>query len=109
MSLETRVLPDNWKVGVVVHTFKKGSKVKSENCRSISLLPVFAKDTEKIMKMKLLKYWNINNILGKNLYGFRQSLSTETARIDVMDVISNNINDNTRVSGLLLKRKHLTQ
>lgn len=101
-SFRTGVFPERLKHALVIPIHKKDDKYKSCNYRPISLLSVFSKIIEKIMKKKLMIYLSRIGFLSKNQFGFQQGLSTETALINFMDKVSNGINNGSYVSGLFL-------
>ena len=53
--------------------------------RSISLLNIFSKILEKILKNKIMEFIDNNNILSSNQYGFRANNSTELAVTTMYD------------------------
>ena len=56
--------------------------------RPISLLPIFSKKFEKMMK-----FINKNNILSDSQFGFRTSSSTEMAVTSIYDKLLHNLDD----------------
>lgn len=72
LSVETGTFPLYLKKAVVIPLFKKGDKSCINNYRPISLLSVFSKIFEKIMKKRILGFLNVNNLLSGSQYGFRK-------------------------------------
>jgi len=58
---------------------KRGDKTLITNYRPISLLPVFSKILEKLIYKRIYHCLTLNNILVKDLFGFRCNNSTEIA------------------------------
>ena len=96
-SLNTGVFPDKLKVAKVKPLFKKGDKACLNNYRPISLLPTISKIFERVLYNQLYHYFNINNLLAEQQYGFRPQHSTELATIKLVDTILANM-DNTKVT-----------
>jgi len=78
-SLESGILPHDWKIGHIVPIFKKGSKVKVNNYRPVCLTSVIIKLLESIVKDALLSHLSQHSILSGNQHGFipRRSCCTQ--------------------------------
>jgi len=61
--------------------------------RPISLLPVFSKLFEKLIKTKMIKFIDKNKILTPSQYGFKVNSSSKLAITTFYDKLLNNIND----------------
>ena len=61
------------------------------NYRPISLLPAISKIFERIIYDQLYAYFDNNNILSEEQYGFRTKHSTELAAVKLVDYIKNEI------------------
>ena len=72
------------------------------NCGLISLLSIFDKLLEKIMKSRLYSYLESNNILFDYQFGFRHNHSTTLALIDVVDKLYENLDKHNKVIGIYL-------
>ena len=81
-SIRESKFPSFLKSARVVPIYKKGSKADVNNYRPISLLNIFSKIFEKLMKLFLLEFIADKNILNPNQFGFRQGLSTQDALIE---------------------------
>ena len=86
-SLETGIFPDALKVAKVKPLYKKGDSCCFNNYRPISLLPTISKIFERVMFSQLYSYFNINNLLSEQQYGFRSQHSTELACVKLADYI----------------------
>ena len=71
-SLETRNFPTYWKRGNIVPVHKKGNRDLINNYRPVSLLPIFSKIYEKCIHDTLYNYFEGNDLLSKNQFGFRK-------------------------------------
>ena len=86
-SLETGIFTDALKVAKVKPLFKKGDNCCLNNYRPISLLPPISKIFERFMYTQLYSYFNVNNLLSDQQYGFRSQHSTELACFKLVDYI----------------------
>ena len=75
-SINTGKFPQCLKHATVIPIYKKGAKDNIGNYRPISLLSVFSKIFEKLMKKYLNNYLETKNILNSKQFGFRQGLNT---------------------------------
>ena len=86
-SLLTGIFPDSLKLAKVAPVFKKDDPHLTDNYRPISLLPVISKVFEKVVFRQVYDYFDENNLLYKNQYGFRKKHSTELAGLEFHDKI----------------------
>lgn len=101
-SLSTGEFPQCLKKANVIPIFKRGD-CSDPNCyRPISLLSVFAKILEKIVKSRLMEFLNKNNYFSSNQFGFREGMSTEDALLTFMENVYSSINQNKKVSALFI-------
>jgi hypothetical protein len=62
-SMITGEFPECLKIAIVVPLFKQGDRPKANCYRPISLLPVFAKIFEKIIKIRLVSFFKKFNYI----------------------------------------------
>ena len=86
--ITTGVFPDSFKISKIIPLFKKGDSSLLSNYRPISLLPTISKIFERILYNQLYEYFNSNNLLAEQQYGFRSNHSTEYAAVKFVDHIS---------------------
>ena len=79
LSLETGVVPSEWKVTKVIPLYKSGSQAEIDNYRPISILPTLSKILEKIVHKQLMAHLECHNLLFEYQFGFRLNHSTELA------------------------------
>ncbi len=94
-SLSTGIFPDTLKLAKVKPIYKKGNKSSLNNYRPISLLPTISKVFERVLYTQIYQYFNTNNLLSDQQYGFREKHSTELATIKLIDKIIKDM-DNTK-------------
>ena len=83
-SFEAGRIPDDWREAIVAPIFKKGSKLKAENYRPVSLTNIVGKLMERVVKNDLMEYVERNNILSNSQHGFRAGRSAQTNLIEFM-------------------------
>ncbi|KAF2353005.1 Reverse transcriptase domain [Trinorchestia longiramus] len=81
-SLETELVPDDWKRANVTSIFQKGNKQIPNNYRPISLTSVISKTIEKLLKVRITKHLNDQNLINETQHGFREKCSCLTNLID---------------------------
>ena len=79
LSLETGVVPSEWKVAKVIPLYKSGSQAEIDNYRPISILPTLSKILEKIVYKQLMAHLERHNLLFEYQFGFCPNRSTELA------------------------------
>lgn len=75
-SIKDGVFPTRFKLAKIIPIHKSGSKTKVSNYRPISILSVFSKIFEIIMKNFLMSYLSKQKILNNRQFGFRPGLNT---------------------------------
>ena len=99
------VFPDKLKIAKVVPLFKSGEKCKFTNYRPVSLLPQFSKVLEKLYCNRLNKFIKHHNVLVDSQYGFRNEHSTSLALIDLIEELTNSIDDKKITIGIFIDLK----
>ena len=89
----TRIFLPDFKVTYVIPIPKILSPKSLDEFCPISLLSVFSKLFEQILKNKMMKFIDKNNILTSFQFGFKASNSTELAITSFYDNLLNNINE----------------
>ena len=86
-SLTSGIYPDKFKISKITPLHKKDDRTVISNYRPISLLPTISKIIERIMHSQLYAYFNENNPIAEQQYGFRSHHSTELAALKLSDTI----------------------
>ena len=89
--LTQEFFPDVFKISQVISIPKTAAPKELGDFRPISLLNIFAKIFEKILKDKIMEFIDNNNILSSNQYGFRANNSTELAVTTIYDEFLENL------------------
>ena len=82
-SIETGVVPEHWKLGLVTPVLKKGDPKSLENYTPVTCLPAASKLMESIVCDQINDFVESNRLLPKNQHGFRAKRSTMTAWSDI--------------------------
>lgn len=80
----TGIFPDILKHSRVIPLFKKGDPSLLDNYRPISIIPVFSKIIEIILKIRLTVYFDTNSFFMDSQFGFRQNRSTIDAVLRIV-------------------------
>ena len=70
VSLETGVIPRPWTKGIITVIPKNGDLTDPGNWRPIPQTSLSAKSLEKLVHVRLLKYFLDNNIISDYQFGF---------------------------------------
>ena len=92
-SFSSGIFPTELKIAKVIPLFKSGNRNTFTNYRPVSILPVLSKIFEKLFYKRLVNYINSNTILNERQYGFREKSATAFALIDLMDDLTNAIDN----------------
>ncbi len=108
LSLSSGKFPTPLKQCRVIPIFKNGDSEECDNYRPISLLSSISKVLEKIVAEKLTHHLIENDLLYPHQYGFLPNRSTEQNLIQIVNFISNAINNNMYCVGVFLDLKKLS-
>ena len=86
--------PENLKLGCITPIFKKGDRKKANNYRPVCSLSPLSKIIEKVINNRMVKFLDEHEILSKTQFGFRKKMGTETALLNYIDHIQNELNNN---------------
>lgn len=84
-SFTTNTFARAWKTAENTPILKSEDPEVPNNYRSISLLPIISKITERLIHGQLMEYLSMNVILAVNQSGNRKYHSTGTALLNVTD------------------------
>ena len=101
-SISSGVVPDFMKLAIVKPLYKAKSIYELTNYRPISLLPVISKILEKIIHVRLIKFFDKNNVIFEGQYGFRKLRSTTDAILDLSGNVIDGFNKGMFTIGLFL-------
>ena len=104
-SLEECMFPENLKNAKVIPIFKDQNSKLFSNYRPISVLSVFSKIYEYVIKNRLSVFFNKHNVLVDNQFGFREGHSTYMPVTSLVDQITENIDEGLYSVAILLDFK----
>ena len=102
LSFQCGQFPSRMKMAKIIPLYKSGDKHCYNNYRPVSLLPQFSKILEKLFDKRIRKFIEKYNLLSDSQYGFRQNRSTSHALIDLIEEISNCIENKKFVVGIFI-------
>ncbi len=101
-SIDTGIVPDQWKTALVTPIYKKGDKHNPANYRPVSLTAVCCKMLEHVVAKALLSHLESNSILSEEQHGFRQRRSCETQLILFVDELLRNMCDGKQTDAIVM-------
>ena len=102
LCLESGHHPNKLKIALVTPLHKGGSKSEIKNYRPISIVSVFNKIFQTIIKRKLLNFWKKYNVFVSTQFGFRENHSTTLAIAHLNELIINDLDNNNSVCVIFL-------
>ena len=81
LSLDTGIVPSDWKTATIAPVFKKGLRSKASNYRPISLTCIASKMMVHIITSNLMTHFDKHRLLTPLQHGFRSKRSCETQLI----------------------------
>ncbi len=100
-SLSTGLLPQQWKLSEVIPIFKKGSRSAPLNYRPISLISVCCKTLERLVVDGLYNYFEDNNILSNDQFGFRRGRTVDDQLLLTYDFVTGAVDGGSVVDVVL--------
>ncbi len=105
LSLSNGIFPSQLKNCRVIPISKAGDHTERDNYRPISLFSTFSKILETIVAEKLIEHLLSNDLLYLHQYGFLPNRSSEQNLIQIINYISDALNDNMFCIGIFLDLK----
>ena len=104
-SFEDGIFPEEMKLAKVLPLFKSGPRDQFTNYRPVSLLSQFSKILETLYADKLDKFISTFKILNNSQYGFRSNCSTSMALMELLEEITNSIDNKKSTIGVFIDLK----
>ena len=101
-SIQQAKFPNTLKLAKIVPIYKKGSKSDMNNYRPISILNIFSKIFEKLMKRYLTEFLENNRILSPCQFGFQKKRSTQDALTKFSEMIYNQLDNSNHVLSIFI-------
>ena len=105
LSFSSGIFPSEMKTAKVIPVFKSGNRSDFSNYRPISLLSQFSKILEKLFNLRLEQFLISNEILSNCQYGFRSSMSTVHAALELIESISTAVDNKKHCAGVFIDLK----
>ena len=102
LSLSQGIVPTECKIAKVIPLYKSGDKTAMNNYRPVSILPLFSKIYERVMYNRLINFFEKNNTLFDNQFGFRKNYNTSLALSYLINTIIKAHEQQDVVLGLFL-------
>jgi hypothetical protein len=94
-SLDTCIVPKDWKKARVTPIFKKGVKMSPSNYRPVSLTSVPCKIMESLIKDEMMAHLLNNRLINNSQHGFILGRSCATNLVVFMDKVTRIIDENS--------------
>ena len=101
-SLQTSIIPNDWRTANVTPIYKKGGKHEASNYRPVSLTCISSKIMEHIITSRIMNHASDMNILYNLQHGFRSKLSCETQLIEFVDDLVNNMSKGVQTDVIVM-------
>ena len=101
-SIQEGVLPEDWKCANFISIFKKGLKTEAGNYRPVSLTSVPCKVMESVLRDKMLKHLDTNDLLSHNQHGFTKNRSCLTNLLETLEEWTQALDEGHGVDAIFL-------
>jgi len=101
-SVESGVVPEDWRRANVTPIFKKGSKAEPGNYRPVSLTSVCCKLLEGLLKSAIMKHLLENNLVNPSQHGFMAGRSCCTNLLEFMEEVTRLVDEGVPVDVIYL-------
>ncbi|KAL8603552.1 hypothetical protein ACOMHN_052781 [Nucella lapillus] len=101
-SLNTGIVPKDWRTANVTPVFKKGDRYRPENYRPIFLTSVPCKVMEHIITSSVMNFAEENGKITEAQHGFRRQRSCESQLIGLVDDLTTNMEDGKQTDALIM-------
>jgi hypothetical protein len=101
-SMESGVVPEDWRTANVTPIYKKGSKADPGNYRPVSLTSVCGKVLESIVRDQLMEHLSKNSLIEESQHGFVPGRSCATNLIEFLDFITQSLDSGTPTDTVFL-------
>ena len=102
MSLDTGLIPDDWRMAYIVPVYKRGDKCSAENNRSVSITSIYSKVMEHILLSNIMQHLDKNSILIEAQHAFRKKHSCKTQLITIIEDMTCNLSNGTQIDAVFL-------
>ena len=104
-SFKDGIFPEDMKIARIIPLYKAGDKNVFTNYRPVSLLPQFSKLLEKLFSIRFDSFLDKFKILSENQYGFRKNRSTSDALLELVEKVTNAVDQKKYTVGVFIDLK----
>ena len=97
VSLETSIVPQDWRNANVCPLFKKGRRDNVENYRPVSLTSIVGKLCESIIKDSIVKHLEEHRLLRNSQHGFTSGKSCLTNLLEFFESVTKELDEGNNV------------
>lgn len=105
LSFQTGKFPNKMKIAKVIPLYKSGDRHYYSNYRPVSLLSQFSKILEKLFAERMDNFIEKYKLLVDSQYGFRTNRSTSLALMELIEEITNSIDNKKYAVGIFIDLK----
>ena len=100
IRLNTKKIPEQWRLSKIVPVHKKGSKSEIENYRPVANLCSTSKIFERLIlnRINQLEILNSVDLTGKEQHGFKKGRGTSSAGLQLQSLIARALDDDEFVA-----------
>ena len=102
LSLEEEIVPSEWKEANITPLFKKGSRNKPENYRTVSLTSVVCKLLEPLIRDHMVEFLEKHKLINTYQHGFLNARSCLTNLLCFLEEITKWVDDRSPVDVVYL-------
>ena len=106
-SLDSSIVPQDWRLANVTPLFKKGSKSCCGNYRPVSLTSCIGKLMEKLLRDKIFQYIVQHRLINNSQHGFVNKWSCLTNLLHFFEIVTEYVDNGEPVDILYLDFKKL--
>jgi len=88
LSMDSGIVPEEWKQAKVVPIFKKGTKTAPGNYRPVSLTSICCKLMEGIIRDQLVNHLQKNRLINNSQHGFMKNKSCTTNLLEFLEEVT---------------------
>ena len=101
-SLDSGLVPKEWKEAGVTPLFKKGTKSDAQNYRPVSLTSIVCKTMEAILKDAILAHLDRFSLIRTSQHGFTKGRSCLTNLLEFLDTVTSKLDEGEPVDVIYL-------
>jgi len=101
-SLDTGIIPEDWKTANITPIHKGGSMHQASNYRPISLTSLICKIMEALLRDEIVRHLENNRLIHESQHGFRRGRSCLTNILAFLDKVTDVVDKSSGVDVIFL-------